>query len=173
MKLVTQFFLSIFSFLFLFISCNDYSDKKTIRKYYSNGHIMSECQIEKEKKEGFEINYYINGKVKSVLNYFNDKLDGEQFYYYENGFLREKEIMKQGVANGNAYYFYKNGAIKALRYFNNGREVIYGEDYWNDSVPTIKSILHFNDSGQIYYKKNFDSLGVFFNEEGHRAPHKK
>ncbi len=71
--------------------------------------------------------------------------------------------------NGSAYYYYDTtGAIKNFRYFRDGRQVLFGVDYWDDSIGVIKSSLHFNNSGEIYYKKNFNEVGEVVSEEGSR-----
>ena len=79
-----------------------------------------------------------------------------------------KNFYKDGKSEGNAYYFYDTtGALKNFRFFKNGKEYD-GLDFWNDSLCQIKSILYFNDSGQLYYKRNFDKSGMFSGEEGHK-----
>ena len=150
-------------------SCNQSNNSKStvIKKYYQDGSLESESQLVEGKKNGQQINYYQDGTVRSILHYKDDKANGQQCFFYENGSLEQKVEEKAGIGNGHAYFFYKDGAIQSLRYYSNGKEINYGVDFWDDTFSVIKSKLFFNDSGQIYHKKNYDSLGGFLSEEGH------
>lgn len=132
--------------------------------YYENGKIKKEViYITNLKRK--EINFFQNGEIKSILTFNDSLLEGEQFWFFENGRLNQKINFSDNIKNDNAYFFYTDGRLKNDRYFRNGKEVLFGSDYWDDSVLIIKSTLHFNDSGEIYLKKNFDQSGRFLNEE--------
>jgi antitoxin component YwqK of YwqJK toxin-antitoxin module len=114
-----------------------------------------------------EITFYENGEIKEIHRY-NDKgmLDGEQMWFFPSGVLDRKIQIRNAVGNGNAYYFYDtSGTLSGHRYLRNDKEVFHGADYWEDSIGITKSSLYFNDSGIIYYKKNFDKLGHLINDE--------
>jgi antitoxin component YwqK of YwqJK toxin-antitoxin module len=114
-----------------------------------------------------EINYYHSGSIASIKSYIKGKMDGEQLWFYDNGFVEQKRVFKDGIPDGPWYVYYPSGAIKNFRYTINNKDVA-GVDYWEDTIGIIKSSLHFNDSGQIFYKKNFDQFGNFIDEEGIR-----
>jgi antitoxin component YwqK of YwqJK toxin-antitoxin module len=161
-KYTTVLLLSFFLF-----SCNDMVSNN--EKYYNSGTIK-ELVISDKKMPGIEIVYsfYETGGIKEIHRYNEKKqLHGEQFWFFDNGILEKKMPIYEDKAKGNAYYFYpNNGALKNDRYFRNDKQVFYGADYWGDSMGTMKASLHFNDNGEVYYKKNFDENGKFINEEG-------
>ncbi len=164
--------LKILVAIVLLSSC---SAKQNIKyKYTSDGKlteiiIPENYQIENSKSIIYK--FYDNGNIKSIQRMNKDsQLTDENLWFYNSGHLSKKiPFNNYGVAKGNAYFFYDStGAIKNHRFYRNGKEVLLGGDYWNDSFGTLKSSLHFNDSGIIYYKKNFDKNGNFINEEGKR-----
>ena len=158
--------LIVFAIIVVFYSCKE---KKQNEKYYNNGNlkemIISGNDLDKINKV---YTFYETGGIKE-LHRLNDKKQfyGEQLWFFENGRLDRKISVYNNIASGNAYYFYdSNGALKNFRFFKNDKEVLYGGDYWGDSMDLMKASLHFNDSGQVFYKKNFDKNGKFISEEG-------
>ena len=115
----------------------------------------------------FLLEFYNNGNLKSLNRYtIKGERDGESLSFYENGVLNTKIKISEGIVSGNAYYFFEHhGALKSDRYFRNNKQVFYGADYWGDSMGTMKSSLHLNDSGEIFLKKNYDKNGKFINQE--------
>lgn len=161
-------FISLFtSTIVLFTtSCNS-SQKENIL-YHNNGNIKQ--IITYTKDNAFKTQYTLdsNSVLKSIEK-FNKYgiVEGEQLYFYNSGIIDRKIIFKNGTKEGNAYYFFDtSGALKYFRYFRNDKQVLYGADFWGDSMDVMKSSLHFNDNGQIFYKKNFDENGKFISEEG-------
>jgi antitoxin component YwqK of YwqJK toxin-antitoxin module len=73
---------------------------------------------------------------------------------------------QNGVKNGHFYSFYESGALKSHRFLSNSKEILYGADYYDDSISILKSSLHFNNKGELFYKKNFNKNGSFESEEG-------
>jgi len=136
--------------------------------YYKTGQIDSQSLFDTTRMNTMKIYYYKNGHIAAILHYkgHSDTLDGEQLYFTPNETLEQKLLIANGVRTGNAYYFYEDGNLSASRLFRDNHEVWFGVDYWDNSDNLMKSSLHFNDSGQIYYKKNFDSTGRFINDEG-------
>jgi hypothetical protein len=138
-------------------------------KYYDNGGIK---EMTKFDKNGSKIVYtfYEDGNIDEIKKYNkNGQLCGQQLWFFPDGILDRQIPMYNDKASGNAYYFYDTtGALRNFRFFRNDKETLYGADYWGDSLDLIKATLHFNDSGQIYYKRNFDRFGKFLSEEGTR-----
>jgi hypothetical protein len=158
---IAIYFIMIFP---LFVSCKD--DKKgIIREYNERGLFKSETFFNVGGLLRKEINFNENGTIKSIFNYKNEKLNGEQLWFYDNGKVDQKILFINNRREGDAYFFYRDGILKNFRIFKNGKEVLFGADYWDDSLNLIKSSLHFNDSSEIVYKKNFDSKGNFLNDE--------
>ncbi|MEI6950340.1 hypothetical protein V9K67_24375 [Paraflavisolibacter sp. H34] len=157
-----------FIFILLFLICCGRS-KQGIHienTYFEKGGIKSRTTYLDDHMDGVQVNYYYSGGVSSVLNYLKGRMDGEQVYFYDNGFVEQKFTIKNGVKNGFWYYYYPSGAMKSSRYCINDKEVLYGADYWDDTLNLIKASLHFNDRGLIYLKKNFDVNGNYLNQEG-------
>jgi len=114
-----------------------------------------------------KVEYHRDGTVKFIKRYNEGILNGQSQWFYENGNLEQTVLFKAGKEYGNAYYFYPSGALKNFRYWREGKMVGYVADYYDDTVGIIKSVLLYDD-GRLIYKKNFDSLGRFINEEGNK-----
>ena len=125
--------------------------------------LFESCQ---PTEDGIKIDRFSSGNVKSIRHYKNGKLDGECLWFYRTGILESKVIYVNGLENGNAHYFYISGALKSQRFWTNGKMTGFVADYWDDKVGMIKHSLYFNDSGQLIYKKSFDSLGHLIRTEG-------
>ncbi|MDQ6756812.1 MAG: hypothetical protein M3004_07745 [Bacteroidota bacterium] len=147
-------------------SCADNSSKNL--NYYENGNVKKLVVITNTEK--IEYSFYENGQIQTIRRFnSNGLLSGEQLWFYPNGMLDQKMLYLNNKKDGNGYFFYDTtGALKHFRFFRNGKETLFGSDYWGDSMDLMKSSLHFNDSGQIFYKKNFDKNGKFVSEEGKR-----
>lgn len=162
--------------LFLIASCTSKSNNESHGRnleLYSNGNIKSEWVVVNGLKEGIQISYYESGVVKSMFNYHKGEKIGDQLWFHENGMLSQKVNFKNGVANGMAYYFFPSGNLKSDRFYNNDIVNGIGADYWDEEFGVLKSTLHFNDSGHIYYKKIFDTTGIFIAEEGKKPDYIK
>lgn len=137
-------------------------------EYYANGAVKSEWTEINGKKYGYQFDYFQNGNLKSILRYVDGVKNHEQLWFHENGFLSKKVLISNDTAQGMAYYFYPSGNLKADRYYRNDKPYISGVDYWDKEFGIIKYSLHFNEHGEIYYRKDFDSTGKFIGEEGRR-----
>jgi antitoxin component YwqK of YwqJK toxin-antitoxin module len=154
-----------FFILLLCWGCSNKNKSKT--EYYANGKIKQIYSLKDNKKQGKEILYSANGNIKSISSYMDNLLEGEQLNFYENnGLLESKLSFKKGVPNGSAYWFYEGGALRACRYYVNGREDDIGFDYWDYRFIINKSLIRFNHDGKVYYKMNFDSSGKPTYSEG-------
>lgn len=144
---------------FIFFVCLGCSNKTNI-EYYPNGNIKQYSLLKGNKQYRKDILFFENGNVKGISNYENNLKEGEQLNFYEGtGSLESKIIFKKGIPNGVAYWFYESGALRASRNYVEGKEEYVGFDYWDDKIVTNKSLERFDDSGRVYYKLNFDSIG--------------
>ena len=162
-------FLLVGYYLFMIYSCkngiNDeakYDSASTIKKIIVNNKNLIKYTV--------IYSFYENGEIKEIHKYDNNgKRSGEQLWFDSNGILEKKIPLLNGRAEGNGYFFYTpSGTMSGQRYYRNDNPVFQGSTYWEDSLPMIHSIIYFNDSGHIYYKKNFDRNGGFINEEGRK-----
>ena len=125
--------------------------------------ILSSCN----KKRDYKVTYYPDGTIQTIKHYdLHDSLEGESVWFYPNGSVQEKVIFKNGKANGHAHYFYESGALKSHRFWKDDKMTGYVSDYFDDTLAPIKTVMLFNDSGQLVYKKTFDRLGTMLTEEG-------
>ncbi len=62
--------------------------------YYSNGNIISEGNLEADKKVGEWKWYYESGQLQCTINYEDDKKQGDQIFWSESGKEVKKEIYK-------------------------------------------------------------------------------
>lgn len=165
-----HYIIGLFTFAYIFLICSC-KEKANEINYYSGNQIKG-ITIYNKDSAGLKTVYsfYENGKPKEIHGYDkNGDYAGEQLWFYPSGVLNRKILIKNGKANGNGYYFYDStGTLSGHRYFRNDKEVFHGAEYWNDTIGITKSSIYFNDSGQIYYKKNFDENGNLINEEGKR-----
>jgi antitoxin component YwqK of YwqJK toxin-antitoxin module len=137
------------------IICDDKENIKGIVKLSKSGNDTINISI----RSNGDFNYLKTGSDEAGQTiWFSNKNTVDQIFNYKNG-----------KKNGHFYSFYESGAIKEHRYLSNGKEILFGADYYNDSVGIIKSALHFNSMGELFYKKNFDSTGKFISEEGHKS----
>lgn len=113
-----------------------------------------------------KIFYYPDGKIQTIKYFKDSLLSGQSFWFYPNGTMMQIATYVQGKANGLAYFFYESGALQSCRIYSEDKLVGYTVNYFDKSVDLKKSIFLFNDSGQLYYKKEFDTLGNVIREEG-------
>lgn len=124
--------------------------------------IYSSCADSNKEK----VDYYKTGSIKSIKRYNQrNKLDGQSQWFFENGITEQIVLFKDDKENGNAFYFYASGALKSFRFWDNGKMILYGTDFFDDSLNIIKSSILF-ENGMMVYKKNFNSHGEFINQEG-------
>ena len=160
----------VYSFIFCFLIESCQRRNKIKVEYYSTGGLKKiTTPLGNNIASKLILRFRENGEISSILRYdTNNKAVGEQVWFYPSGIIDTKiPYSLNNKAYGNAYYFYDTtGALKSDRYFRNNKQVIWGADYWGDSLSTMKSVIHFDDSGRGVYKKYFDRLGNFISEEG-------
>lgn len=138
-------------------------------KYDSTNTFKKEILTDnKTRKNTVSYSFYENGEIKEIHKYdSNGKQSGEQLWFDSSGNLEKKISLINDKAEGNGYFFYPHtGTMAGQRFYRNDKMVFHGITYWEDSLPMIHSILYINDSGDIYYEKNFDINGNFIGEIG-------
>lgn len=163
----TSWKIGITIFLISIYSC--YNKGRENISYYDNGSIKNiVVGLKEDSLKKIEYEFYPDGELKKISRFDrNGLINGEQLWFYSSGRLDRKLHYSNDELNGNAYFFYDTtGALKHFRFFQNSYEILFGVDYWGDSMDLIKSSLHFNRNGQLFYKKNFDENGELISEEG-------
>lgn len=140
--------------------------KVTTMKYYVLILFLFFACKQKPNSQNQKVDFYPNGKIKFIKNYEDHLLNGMSIWFFPNGKMQECITFVNGEAEGHAYYFYESGALKTRRVFKNDKPVGYLENYYDHSIGIVKSILVFNDSGKIIYKKELDTSGRVLFEKG-------
>lgn len=120
-----------------------------------------------QKEKDFKLEYFPSGEIKSIKHYKAKVLDGESVWFYKSGIVKEINFFKNGKGEGYFFYYYQSGCMSGYNFYRDNIPR-YGLDYHDEPQLIIKSILQYNNEGQIFYKKNFDDHGNFLNVEGSR-----
>ncbi len=151
------YFIPLFLYFFIFLSCNSKYKNKILYKYYENGTIKGKCIIldknkdpEKESimleydKFGNQIDsfYLKNGKINGIRKIFNlndsitdifeyhdDLKNGKVIGYYPDGKLRYKGFCSNDKDSGDFYWYYRNSVISAYKYFSKPDSLIFYRKY--------------------------------------------
>ena len=120
----------------------------------------------KTKNNGQILDYYSNGKIKSIKHYSNTSLDGTCFWFYSSGKPEKILTFINGEAEGHEYFFYESSALQSRRIYKNDKPVGYTENYFDHSISMLQSVFIFNDSGNLIYRRIYDTIGKVMKEEG-------
>lgn len=159
--------LTLLNFLILFtFGCNKTTEEVKDWSYELDGNnkIQTTTSLITDN-EIVRCFYFPSGHLKAIARYKNNKINGEQYYFFPNGKLKRKENFRDGIQWGKAYYYYESGVIQYERNWEDGIKVGYCQDYY-DISGRIQAINLYNDAGQLFYKKTFDSEGHLLAEEG-------
>ncbi len=165
----------------IFISCSSTTEKD----YYSNGNVKSEVILSNGKYAIYK-EYFENGNLKKVESYNELKLHGESFYYRKNSTLEERSIYYNGklikrfeyLANEKIkliqlydtisnYYWtikYSNDSIAEKRYYNDQNQIVYFQNYRNQSVTSSVLPIINIEQDTVYTNQKLDievKFGVF------------
>lgn len=124
------------------------------------------CNQAKVKPDSPKIYYYDNGDIKAIKHFRDTVLNGSCFWFYPNGKIEQSLTYILGQVEGHAYFYYESGALKSRKVYKNNKPVGYAEDYFDHSIGMLRGIIRYNDSGQVVYKKQFDSSGNVTSVEG-------
>lgn len=139
----------------------------TCCKREDNVKVISTCvnvKVENGKKTGKHL-LLEKEELVAIVNYKNDTTDGETILFHSNGNIRSKHNFKENTLNGMAYYFYESGVLEGYRKWKEGVKVGYAVDYY-DTIGRVESVMLYNDSGHLVYKKSYDKSGSLINTEG-------
>jgi hypothetical protein len=147
--------------LFLF-GCQEQKDNSLVT-YGNDGVVQKILYKNPLGKDSLSI-FFKDGHVEYIQS--NNQSVGQTIWFHPGGKVEQIFSYRDGNKNGHFYSFYESGALKEHRFLRNNREILYGADYYDDSISVIKQSLHFNNDGNLFYKKKFDSTGRFLREEG-------
>ena len=161
----TQFRLDnklLFIFGFFLFGCKEEKDNSLVT-YGNDGVVQKILYKNPLGKDSLSI-FFKDGHVEYIQS--NNQSGGQTIWFHPGGKVEQIFSYRDGNKNGHFYSFYESGALKEHRFLRNNREILYGADYYDDSISVIRRSLHFNSNGNLFYKKEFDSTGRFLREEG-------
>ncbi len=91
------------------------------QKFYENGFLMSQCDIEKGKKHGLWIINDKEGNAEFESEYKNGLKDGLSQTFYKNGGLKLSGKFKKGHANGDFEEYNETGELINVQKYKNGK----------------------------------------------------
>ena len=124
---------------------------KTEKKYFDNGNIKEEYEVnEKGKCHGKTKLYHENGQLQVEVTYTNGVQDnGNVISYHSNGIKARKVTLTNHIFNGPYYEWHKNGKLKT-------------EGFYSDRVPTI--LKEWDENGKLINQNCFSIGKGLFNE---------
>lgn len=156
---------SLIIFTFFWVGCLQKDDSIRVEKQsVDEGYIY---HFIKQDSIVIDVGFTSSGNLKYVVT-FTPTHDQLLLFNEETGTIKAKlkNDKKSFKTFGRAYYFYENSGNLSSDYgYDEGIRVGSARSY-HDSTDRIKSIMLYNDSGNLYYRKNFDKYGNHLNTEG-------
>lgn len=156
-------------FVLLLVGCTQSIEKeKFIRKKFPNGSY--EFQYHSDDSLIVGVGFNKHGKLEYVSNFpYEDGSEQRIYYFFKSGVVQSKvRIDTLGKVQGEAYYFYPNsGNLSSSYHYLNGVKMGSAVSY-HDSSDHIKSVMLYNDEGELYYRKTFDWQGNHLKTEGRK-----
>lgn len=120
-------------------------------------------------RNGHKTTYHTDGGVRADFCYKNGLKEGREVVYYFYRNPQSITFYKNGKKDSISTWFYENGMVKDVFYYDNG--ILKGEmiSYYDDG--SVKNIQFRNHSGQLIYRREYDSEGETIREQGFPAVH--
>jgi len=159
----------------------DENNNISIKKFFGNGNIHIESEVEFGIPSGFANIYYENGVKKLETEFFDGQLSGKTRYYNEDGILLRDYIFSYGRLNGICYEYYPNGIIQKEKTFVDGQLTGDLNYYHYDDGRLLMSsqyrgnikhgdVVGYDEHNVMIFKENFASgvrtVRVLFDHKG-------
>jgi hypothetical protein len=145
--------------VFIIVSISLFSCRDVEKKYFDNGELMSEYQLNKNGSyHGKYKLYYKNGQIHEVAYYKEGVLQGEVVRYDSLGNLLVKGKFLDGEKHGRVTNYYQNGKISNFITYNRGVEHGWTKTYNDNGKLTYERISR-NDT--IIYSRNYEKGLIF------------
>jgi len=92
-----------------------------IKKYFENGNLHVESEVEFGVPSGKAVIYYENGVKKLETEFYDGQLSGLTKYYNDEGILLRDYVFNYGRVNGICHEYYLNGDMKREKPFVDGK----------------------------------------------------
>lgn len=90
---------------------------RTETRYYEDGTVMSEYQMQGDKFHGKSTWYHENGNPSMISHYKKGVLDGVTTTYFLDGKKESEENYLNGLKHGDAIKWHANGKVKEKSHF--------------------------------------------------------
>ena len=131
------------------------------RYYNEDGKISREENYKNGEKCGLCKKYYKDGKISREENYKNGKLDGLQRIYYENSQLKSENNYKNGGEDGICKSYYENGQLKFENYRKDGKKCFGKNFEYlkknNQEIVKISYHIYENKNNEIVYQEDYQN----------------
>jgi hypothetical protein len=106
-----------------------------IRKYYPNGQLKAEVQVEFNRRNGLARSFYEDGSLRQSIEYLNGLKHGEARTYYENGNLFMVSRYKHNQLHGIRERYHPNGQLMSEAPFFEDKPTVGLREYLLDGTP--------------------------------------
>ena len=138
------------NYIFILIIVGIVSCQETYKKYYPNGELRKEIEIDSDSlPHGYCRIYRINGTIESEANFIHGKMNGKRIFYYPSEVISEIKLYKDDALVDSIVEFYESGQIKTISSIKNG-EVTgkYKEFYETGELLFESKLLNYQHHGQ-------------------------
>jgi len=119
----------------------------------------------KDGKEELQVNFDEDGDLLSIATLQNGSLQVLHFYKETNGLMAKKNIGENGNIIGREYFFFeKTGILKGQSKYND--TLLSEAILYYDTIGTTKTVLFYNDKGELYEKIEVSRDGESVNSYG-------
>jgi hypothetical protein len=144
-------------YVFILVVFSIASCQETDKRYYPNGNVMRECEIdEKGLCHGKFWEYRKDGTLISEVKCVNDKKEGKKIYYYPSGEISCISIYKNDILIDSIVEFYESGKVKAIAKITNGKVTGKCREFHENGIISAESNLinekHFGE--QFIFSKS-------------------
>ena len=131
------------------------------KSYYENGQLKSEDKFKNGYFDGLQKSYYENGQLKNERDFKDGEWHGIHRRYYENGNLELESNYKDGRKDGLYKKYYENGQLKFENYRKDGKKCFGKNlEYLkknNQEIVKISYHIYENENNEIVYQEDYQN----------------
>lgn len=119
----------------------------------------------KEGKEELQVNFDEDGDLLSIATLQNGSLQVLHFHKETSGLMAKKNISENGNIIGREYFFFEETGI--LKGQSKYKDTLLSEAIlYYDTIGTTKTVLFYNEKGELYEKIEVSRDGESVNSYG-------
>ena len=131
------------------------------KSYYENGQLKSEDKFKNGYFDGLQKSYYENGQLKNERDFKDGEWHGIHRRYYENGNLELESNYKDGRKDGLYKKYYENGQLKFENYRKDGKKCFGKNFEYlkknNQEIVKISYHIYENKNNEIVYQEDYQN----------------